>query len=709
MKRWKTLLILVTLLFLPISIQAQSNIVVDPLYQEQWPLSLLGFEKTGLAKIRTENQLVGKKIITMADEFFYQENQILNADVFQIELGQTTIRRLSVELINQEESWSVFIKDTSGRLIATNTSDYKRVDVLLPKSFKGEILEVSLIPEDGMWSKQPVIKRLTGTQSTIIAVVDSGVAEHEDFCDNILYSLGADFIEGMSLPIDTNGHGTHVAGIIAACPQNGLGMMGAIGGMAADIIPLKVVNSQGLTDDDAIALAVDRAVMLGADVINISIAGKGTTPVLEKSVRNALLKNIPVVAAAGNGNGATENTYPANLPGVITVAGVNHLGKKMPRSNSGWEVDVSAPGEEIISTYIGPSYYPLSGTSMATPFVTSIVAYYKNRNPQLNFIEIRRLLVDAAVDIAGKGYDIYTGAGLVQFPTSDNTVTKGETIEWLNLKNGQSIETKKSLVIGFSDELIGKQIFVFNNDRLYDYFDVSRIIEEFPIESKDFVKSDNSLLAVVVDRDNVVLADAKLAVANSAAITAGSQGTFNDVPADFWAFKEISAASQVGLVNGYPDGSFRPSESISRRQSMMLLDRLFGSRTPNSLKEPFKDITLSTPGVLAILNGVDQGYVKGSNGYFRPEDKLTRGQLALILARALKLVDSNGSSVVKESHTFKDVQQNAEYYGAVSALASTGIITKQTHYHPNQTITRAQFTTMLQRVKTNTPFNTLTR
>jgi hypothetical protein len=681
------LILFISILILPVSIHSQTINPIDPLYDEQWALKNIGFEKSRLSQQQPTNRVVGKKIETPKEAIVYEEVPF-SAASFTLHLASDQIRRLSIELANPQGSWSVEVRNSRKELLSHNTSTYKRIDLLIPKSANLSELDISLKKTEGEWVETPIIKKLIGVNSSIIAVIDSGVTlEHEDFCDNILYSLGKDYREGMGLPIDRNGHGTHVTGIIAACNQNGIGLTGAIGGGEIDIIPLKVLGADGLTDDFILAEAVQKAIQLEVDVINISIAGVTIENVFRKAIRDALLLGIPVVAAAGNGNNPTENIFPASLPGVIAVAGVNKYGKKAPSSNFGWEVDISAPGFEIVSTYTTPSYTKLSGTSMATPFVTSVIAHYKKLNPQLDFVQINQLLARSALDLGGKGYDIYTGSGLVQFSNDFENVKK---IDWLNLKPNQPIENKSEIVLGFSRELVGKSVLIFKDERIFRTVEVDEMIEEISLKGTPFPIRENSMVAVVVDAGNRVLDSSSISVINSKLTT--NSGEFKDVAKSHWAYEEILEATTVKLVNGYPDGSFKPSDNINRRQSMMMLNRLFSSAKPGSLSIPFKDVTLSTSGVLAILNGAEKGYIKGLNGFFLPEKKLTRAQMALILSRALELTYNVKG---KNTHPFKDVPQNAEYYKAVQALTDLGIITKQSYFRPNETITRAQFSAML--------------
>ncbi|WP_442596392.1 S8 family peptidase [Neobacillus sp. D3-1R] len=658
----------------------------DPYYPEQWALKKIAYDGSGLANQSSLNQLIGKTITMGNDSFLYEEKPFSGTH-FIINLESEHIRRLSVELANPQGNWKVEVRDKQNQLITQNTSLYKKIDLLLPKNLPDTSLSISLIKTEG-WSENPIIKKLTGVYSAIVAVIDSGVIEHEDFCDNILYSLGKDFREGMSQPIDTNGHGTHVTGIIAACSQNGIGISGAIGGALVDVIPLKALNKDGLTDDYTLSRAVQEAIDYDVDVINLSIAGKGTTEFFEDTVMEALQKGIAVVAAAGNGNEDTSDVYPAKFPGVITVAGIDQNNGKVKRSNFGWEVDISAPGINILSTYLSPSYKELTGTSMAAPYVTSAVAYYKSLHPDLDFIQIRRMLANSALDIGAKGYDIYTGAGLLQL---SNSMEEKEQMDWLNLKDGQPIDDKQQIVIGFSETLLGSTLLVFKDEKFLLTKKVEKMIETIYINPELFTQHDTPLTAVVVNDKNQILDMSSLSVVNTKSVI--KTGAFTDIPNDFWAYKEITKAYQEKLINGYSDGTFKPSENIGRRHTMMMLSRLFPEKLPVSMNIPFQDVSFTTPGILPILIGSENGMIKGTNGHFNPEKKITRSQVALILARALGIDEGS----VTNRYPFKDIPKDAEYEQAVQQLAAKGIISKQEYFHPNALITRAQFAAMLTR------------
>jgi subtilisin family serine protease len=304
---------------------------------------------------------------------------------------------------------------------------------------------------------------MEGVNHLVIAVVDSGVSDHKDLCQNILYSLGKDYTNGSKYPIDQNGHGTHVTGILSACLNNKIGISSVLGNATVDILPLKVLDADGLGEDFKISQAVTAAVNLHVDVINMSLAGKGQTNILEEAIREAYNNQIPVVVAAGNWSTSTEMIFPASYPSAITVSGMNSSLKKVDSSDFGWEVDISAPGENIISSYLGDSYKTFDGTSMATPMVSGAVALLKLAYPGISITELRNRLFKSTEDLLSYGYDVQTGAGMIRYDKLTNSKSISP-LEWLNKKESQPYSNGEFL-ISVSPEMVGKKLVIFMNEK----------------------------------------------------------------------------------------------------------------------------------------------------------------------------------------------------------------------------------------------------
>lgn len=183
---------------------------------------------------------------------------------------------------------------------------------------------------------------------------------------------------------DTVGHGTKVAGIIAARPAAGTGFVGLA--PEATIIPIQQNDAEGNGDTDSLARSIDYAVQAGAGVINISQDTAGAVepdPKLEAAVEEALARGVVVVASAGNDGlgGNTKKTYPASYEGVLAVAASDRNNERASFSQSGDFVGVAAPGVDIISTVPRGGHCADNGTSFSAPYVAGIAALIKAEHP----------------------------------------------------------------------------------------------------------------------------------------------------------------------------------------------------------------------------------------------------------------------------------------------------------------------------------------
>jgi type VII secretion-associated serine protease mycosin len=252
-----------------------------------------------------------------------------------------------------------------------------------------------------------------GSASVVVAVIDTGVdADHPELAGRVV--PGYDFVNDDADPADDHYHGTFVAGVIAAKPDNGAGIAGAA--WDASIMPLKVLGADGSGTDADVATAITWATDHGADVINMSLGGPESSPVLKDAIDYAVAHDVVVVAAAGN-EGSDEPHYPAAYPDVVAVGATDWAGNLTGFSSYGSWVDVAAPGDAIVGTYPAPGpepeYAQASGTSFAAPIVAGIAALVRAKNPAWTQAQVVSQLLRTARDAGPQGVDLAYGHGIV--------------------------------------------------------------------------------------------------------------------------------------------------------------------------------------------------------------------------------------------------------------------------------------------------------
>jgi subtilisin family serine protease len=270
------------------------------------------------------------------------------------------------------------------------------------------------VPYEAVWGATKFGAGMT------VAVVDTGVeAAHEDLAGSVVAGTDLAGDQAQVDPadngmVDPGGHGTHVAGIIAAHANNGRGIVGAAPG--AHIMPVRVLDAHGSGTSSGVADGVIWAADHGARVINLSLGG-GPSDGMRTAIQYARSKNALVFAAAGNGyQSGNTPTYPAAYPEAIAVAAVDSNLNHASFSNSGSYVDIAAPGDMILSTYGGSTpndYEYMAGTSMATPYAAAEAALLMAENPNLTNDRVEQIMESTASDLGSPGRDDFFGYGLV--------------------------------------------------------------------------------------------------------------------------------------------------------------------------------------------------------------------------------------------------------------------------------------------------------
>jgi len=253
----------------------------------------------------------------------------------------------------------------------------------------------------------PSLWQRTEGEGVTIAVVDSGVAKHwaldESVVDYRNFSSDSDLY-------DTLGHGTHVAGIIAATRGNARGIA-----PRAKLHSLKVLGHSGMGSNASVADAVEYATGIQCDIISMSLGSSQPDERLHAAIQAAYKAGIIVVCAAGNDGGSVN--FPAAFRETIGVGAVDKSGLACEFSSRGKEIVVAAPGADITSTWLANGYATISGTSMAAPFVAGVLALYigeaKQSKRLVTHATVSAALAETCRDAGTAGIDDVYGWGLI--------------------------------------------------------------------------------------------------------------------------------------------------------------------------------------------------------------------------------------------------------------------------------------------------------
>jgi hypothetical protein len=293
------------------------------------------------------------------------------------------------------------------------------VDSLQPN----QKVKAAKVPNDPLFANQHYLKQIraeaawdivTGNDM-VIAVVDTGVElSHPDLAGHLVE--GINLVRPGAEPNDDNGHGTNVAGIIAASGDNDKGITGLL--WNAKIMPIKALEADGNGDEDKLGEGIRYAVQNGAKIVVLSLGLNKYSSYMENIVREAEDAGVLLVAASGNEGNAVK--YPAAYDSVLAVGGVGADNRPEGLSNSGPELDIVAPWV-VFTASRGGGYDYRDGTSMAAPQVAAAAALAWTVHPEMKPLEIRNLLRQTAEDLGNPGWDSHTGYGLLRV---DRVVTE---------------------------------------------------------------------------------------------------------------------------------------------------------------------------------------------------------------------------------------------------------------------------------------------
>ncbi|HUC94131.1 MAG TPA: S8 family peptidase [Paenibacillus sp.] len=253
--------------------------------------------------------------------------------------------------------------------------------------------------------KAPSIWHVTTGHRIKVGVIDTGIDfSHPDLRHSV--SRGINLLVRSMLPHDDNGHGTHIAGTIAAANR----LQGMIGVAPRSLIhPVKAFDHNGTAFVSDIILGIEWCVRHRMDVINMSFGMKKRSKALLTAVMNAYNAGVIIVASSGNDGKNKSIDYPARFPQTVSVGATNKLRRIAPFSNRGSLIDIYAPGDKIVSAWLRGNYNEMSGTSMATSHVSGAIALLLAHRPGLSPAEIKAILKKSTQPLRGSKAPRRTG------------------------------------------------------------------------------------------------------------------------------------------------------------------------------------------------------------------------------------------------------------------------------------------------------------
>ncbi|MDI6799560.1 MAG: S8 family serine peptidase [Actinomycetota bacterium] len=581
----------------------------------------------------------------------------------------------------------------------------------------------------------------TGSSEVVVAVIDTGIdLHHPDLAANIWQnsdeipangldddnngfiddSYGWNFVDGNNSVADddSNGHGSHVAGIIAAVSDNALGIASLA--QKCPVMPIKGLNRQGYGDDYKIAKAITYAVDNGADIINISFGGSSRSEALLRAVEYARRKDVVVVAAAGN-DAQAEVIYPAAFPYVIAVSATDVHDNIAPYSNYGDAVDLAAPGGDsrrpILSTSRSASYTYGMGTSLATPHVAALAALIRSAHPALKANEVERALESSALDRGDYGWDRYYGFGridaakalisplIISDPYEPNdTFATAYPISFGRLKAKMAKYADDFDTYSFTVSDPPKELSIILSNipeasnyevKLYDYLHrplnvsngqgAKERIDYRAVSSGTYYISISARRGSGSDDKDYLLS----------LMLEGQTFKFNDLSYFHWSFEDVSYLSAQALISGYPDGSFRPTNPVSRAEFASLICKIRGWDRTGPKEPSFPDVFASHWAYLDIEAAKSHGVISGyEDGSFRPDGPATRAEISSMIFALNNLAPGTSGP------SFLDVPVAHWAYSPIMTCRNNGLIYgyQGGAFRPRARASRAEVSAILARL-----------
>ena len=598
----------------------------------------------------------------ISSKHMQQLNLVMEQNHIEMIKEFETLNIIQVSLSSNELN---LLKQSIPDLVVEQNQTYKTAsDTVLPSLAKLNVSPVTTIPFTGK-----IVK---------VGVLDTGIdTEHRDlYVKGGVCTIAPDCTAGIPYD-DNNGHGTHVAGIIAALSNN-TGVQGIA--PEVDLYSIKVLDNLGVGTTDSIMQGIEWAIKQKIDILNISITTTTDDQIMKIALDKAYNLGILLVGAAGNRGLKSSDTvtFPAKYDSVIAVSAVNSDLTKLVESSVGPKVEVAAPGGAIFSTYPiewdfidgkQDGYTELSGTSMSAPHVTGVLALYKERFPTMTNVELRTLLGNLSKDLGESGRDDIFGHGLAQYvkviPGSPTFETKKE--------NGKVTLGLQGSRTDVTVENNGKSVPLV--DGVYSFYHTKGT---YPV-TISYLSEDKQLIK---ERRFVTI----------------DNPSFTDIKSTQWFNEHIGYLSNKKQINGFDDGSFKPYSEITRAEAAVLIGRALGydgAKTATS----FTDVSAQSFASGYIQEAVTQKIITGyKDGTFRPDKKVTRAEMAILISKAFELEHQLNSTT-----SFKDISSQMAAYPYILSIIESGITKgyKDHTFRPYDFMTRSEFVAFLSRVQTD--------
>lgn len=426
-----------------------------------------------------------------------------------------------------------------------------------------------------------------------VGILDTGIITNHPDLD---VTGGINVIDESQSFSDDNGHGTHIAGIVAA-KDNSKGVLGLSPNV--ELYAIKALNKDGEGRQTDVSRGVEWAINNKIDILNLSLTTLDSSTLLEKIFNYAYDQGMIIVGASGNTKDVkpqltNDILYPARYSSVIAVGSVNKDLNHSYFSFTGDSLDFVALGEEVLSTSydLDFPYEVKSGTSVATPVVSAIFSLYKEAYPELTNQELRKLVQENTLDLGKVGKDNQYGFGLIQPPSS-----------WF-------------LDINLSDESQGwfaSPVTILREQEM---------IKGYP---------DGSFRP----KNSVTRGELAMMVSRALNLKPLENNTFSDVATTYFARTYINRLVEKKVINGYPDYTFRPQNPVTRAEAAKMIRGAFELNGESS--KTFKDVLdrklYYYDDVYALTSsGIIDGYPDGT---FKPNAFITRAEIAKILDQIL--------------------------------------------------------------------------